>query len=649
MRKIKFTGEEFVNRLGDILNEFPHLDSLHPFYADLCNVLYDRDHYKLALGQLNICKSLISGITRDYTRLVKYGDSLYRCKQLKRAAMGRMATLMKKQNASLGYLEEVRKHLARLPSIDPSTRTLIVTGFPNVGKSSFMNKVTNANVEVQPYAFTTKSIFVGHTDYKYLRWQVLDTPGILDKPLEERNTIEMQAVTALAHLQCCVLYFVDLSETCGWSIEQQCSLFNNIRPLFANKPLIVIANKIDIMKWEDLSTEKRQLIEKTVSSSSATLIKMSSLTEEGVFEVKKTACELLLEKRVGTKVKSNKLTGVLHRITVTMPKKRDNKPREAFIPEGVLKDQEEKMRIQAEKENDEQSENEDDDDETLRPQREIANAALKDPNRKKTFKDLEIENGGSGTFSFELSAHHILKDPSWIHDKMPEILDGKNIADFVDEDILRRLDDLEREEEEQMRDLEKSGMEEEDDDEEIDYDENLDEEEKELVQKIREKKLKVKGDHKLEKQKNRTSVPRSKAKLDRGEVEESMREIGYDVDKMSTLRRGRSDSDQEQEERGRSRKRDRSESVAASLRSVSERKSRASRSRSIVSRAPSLSRNGEGLKNPVQKYHAIELMRKKRKLIQTQGRQGESDRFIGTSRPVHLNSGKRGMGKTDRR
>lgn len=88
----------------------------------------------------------------------------------------------------------VRQHLSRLPSIDPLTRTMLICGldycpccsqiflvsvcvcrFPNVGKSSFINKLTRADVEVQPYAFTTKSLYVGHMDYKYLRWQVRHT------------------------------------------------------------------------------------------------------------------------------------------------------------------------------------------------------------------------------------------------------------------------------------------------------------------------------------------------------------------------------------------------------------------------------------------------------------------------------------------
>jgi hypothetical protein len=51
--------------------------------------------------------------------------------------------------------------------------------------------------------------------------QVLDTPGILDRPLEDRNTIEMQSVTALAHLRAAVLYLVDVSEQCGYTLAQQ--------------------------------------------------------------------------------------------------------------------------------------------------------------------------------------------------------------------------------------------------------------------------------------------------------------------------------------------------------------------------------------------------------------------------------------------
>lgn len=54
-----------------------------------------------------------------------------------------MCTLMKRQGPSLTYLEEVRQHMGRLPAIDPATRTLLVCGYPNVGKSSFMNKVTS--------------------------------------------------------------------------------------------------------------------------------------------------------------------------------------------------------------------------------------------------------------------------------------------------------------------------------------------------------------------------------------------------------------------------------------------------------------------------------------------------------------------------
>lgn len=71
-----------------------------------------------------------------------------------------MATIMKRQAPNLVYLEQVRQHLSRLPSIDPYTRTLILCGFPNVGKSSFLNKVINLNIIFYLYYLILIDIFI---------------------------------------------------------------------------------------------------------------------------------------------------------------------------------------------------------------------------------------------------------------------------------------------------------------------------------------------------------------------------------------------------------------------------------------------------------------------------------------------------------
>lgn len=55
----------------------------------MLNVLYDKDHYKLALGQCATAKKLVDQIGQEYIRLLKYAESLFACKQLKRVALGR--------------------------------------------------------------------------------------------------------------------------------------------------------------------------------------------------------------------------------------------------------------------------------------------------------------------------------------------------------------------------------------------------------------------------------------------------------------------------------------------------------------------------------------------------------------------------------
>uniref|UniRef100_A0A0K8RBT7 Putative cdna flj55652 highly similar to nucleolar gtp-binding protein 1 n=1 Tax=Ixodes ricinus TaxID=34613 RepID=A0A0K8RBT7_IXORI len=102
MRKVKFTQQNYHDRLSQIPTDFPKLDDIHPFYADLINILYDKDHYKLALGQINIAKNLVDNVAKDYVRLMKYGDSLYRCKQLKPCCLGAHVYYHQKAEAKFG-------------------------------------------------------------------------------------------------------------------------------------------------------------------------------------------------------------------------------------------------------------------------------------------------------------------------------------------------------------------------------------------------------------------------------------------------------------------------------------------------------------------------------------------------------------------
>lgn len=617
MRKVKFTQQTASEKLGEILMQFPRLDDIHPFYADLMNILYDRDHYKLALGQINISKRLIDTLARDYVRLIKYGDSLYRCKQLKRAALGRMMTIIKRQKSSLSYLEEVRKHLSRLPSIDPNTRSLIVCGYPNVGKSSFMNKVTRADVDVQPYAFTTKSLFVGHMDYRYLRWQVIDTPGILDHPLDERNTIEMQAITALAHLQCTILYFIDISEQCGFTIPQQVALFESIKPLFMNKQLIIVINKIDIVPFDELPEAHRTSIEKLAEDSGVELLQMSNVSEEGVSAVKNRACDLLLQARVDARMAGKKVNDILNRLTVAKPDGSQGgaAAAEPFIPESVLA-----MRAAGPV------------DKTMKP---------------KTEKDLMVENGGAGVYSMDNRKNYMLADQDWKYDVMPEIMDGKNVADFVDPDIAAKLDALEREQE-QLEEEQAAAM---------DSDESdLDETDKALLQAIRDKKKIMKKEARINSTKRSATLPRSTRVLEVTDVVDHLEGVG--VDSSGIAQRGRKRSRARADDDGAAEDGDAMETdeadgdaLFASDASSDKKQKRArsqsksgpsrSRSRSVVAKTP----NEDGLKNNTQKKKALKMLRKVQKVqFGKHRRAGEADRSTGPKLDKHLLAGKMSNG-----
>jgi nucleolar GTP-binding protein len=596
-RKVKYTQETFGEKFQAILDGFPRLQDIHPFHKDLMNTLYDADHFRIALGQVSTAKHLIETVSRDYVRLIKYAQSLFQCKQLKRAALGRMATICRRLKDPLVYLEQVRQHLGRLPSIDPNTRTLLICGYPNVGKSSFLRSITRADVDVQPYAFTTKSLFVGHFDYKYLRFQAIDTPGILDHPLEEMNTIEMQSITAIAHLRSAVMYFMDLSEQCGYSVADQIKLFHSIRPLFANKIVFVVVNKIDVRRPEDLEPELQEQMQSMLKTGDVELLQLSCTTTEGVTNVKNAACDKLLAERVAQKLKSGtnstgtpggRLGDVLARIHVAQPM--GGAQLETFIPDAV---------------------------------KNLKKYDKNDPNRKKLERDIEEENGGAGVYNVDLKKSYTLANDEWKHDKIPEVWNGKNIYDYVDPDIEAKLAALEEEEEK----LEADGY--------YDSDESVeDAEDADIRMKadlIREKRTLMRNEAKLRKSlKNRAAIPRSAKAKKLSQMEQGLDAAGYDPE--AAVSRVRSQS----QVRGRTTTRSDVDDGDAMDIDPSDPRQAIARAKGRARSQAATNRLQDGVTDETARSKAERLAKLGQKKMNRMARQGEADRHQTVSLTKHL-------------
>ncbi|MDD4332047.1 MAG: NOG1 family protein [Methanosarcinaceae archaeon] len=265
----------FTDNLANIVRRFPSFDNLHPFYYELADILVGVEKMKMALGSVDWASRKIHEIAREYVGKMREVENP---EPVRKEAFGRLASILKAINKDLIFLNKARNTLRKLPDVREEP-TIVVAGYPNVGKSSFVSKITGASPEIAAYPFTTKGVSIGHFFRDKIRYQVMDTPGLLDRPMSERNSIELQAISAINHLDAVLLFIIDPSESCGYEIEAQKRLLTEIKALF-EMPMLVVSHKADRPEFKDLEGIDQNI---------------STVTGEGIKEVLEKLIRLIPE------------------------------------------------------------------------------------------------------------------------------------------------------------------------------------------------------------------------------------------------------------------------------------------------------------------------------------------------------------------
>ena len=248
------------DNLENVVTQWPDFGTVDPFYYELADAIVDVDELRQSLSEVTWASRQVWSLREEYQPKLRKTDADTARKHRKQA-FARMADVVEEVGDDLERIGEARDALKTLPDIRPDEPAIVVAGYPNVGKSSFVNRVTRADNEIAHYPFTTRGVHVGHFDRDRIRYQIIDTPGLLDRPEADRNDIERQAASALEHLGDAVVFIVDASEACGYPLSAQLALRDAVARRFRERdvPVLTVNNKSD--RSRDVDADHQMSVE----------------------------------------------------------------------------------------------------------------------------------------------------------------------------------------------------------------------------------------------------------------------------------------------------------------------------------------------------------------------------------------------------
>ncbi len=249
INKLATVSNVISSHLNSVMKAHPSYTSMPEFYRELVDLTVGLGRLRKSLAALKWADSMVQRIVTKGIRQIKGGKNP---ELVLKETYGRVASVIKQIDKDLRFLNEAKRAMRRIP-VFRDEPVVVVAGYPNVGKSSLVASLSSVKPEVASYPFTTKEIYVGMVEFeekgKNKKIQIVDTPGMLDRPIHKRNEIEKRAVLCVRHLADCILFVIDPTESCGYSIDKQLSLLEEVKEL--GKPVIEIYSKADLHDMRD--------------------------------------------------------------------------------------------------------------------------------------------------------------------------------------------------------------------------------------------------------------------------------------------------------------------------------------------------------------------------------------------------------------
>lgn len=250
LQKIRFLNDRLNQSLRKVTKKYPKFRSVDKIYIDLINTSETPvKKIEASIKDINYMADTIDNFSQKSEHKIKKAKTHETIGFIMKKHLGKVNSLFSKNKEPFKVLDMASKFMSKLPKFQ-DLYTVSIAGFPNVGKSTLMKKMTGSNVEIQNYPFTTKGLMFGYLNFNSKKAiQLIDTPGLLNR--DKNNSIEERAKIVITDFCEKIVFVIDFTQSCGYSIDEQMKLLKNTSKL--DKQILIYLSKTDI--YEEIDEE----------------------------------------------------------------------------------------------------------------------------------------------------------------------------------------------------------------------------------------------------------------------------------------------------------------------------------------------------------------------------------------------------------